>query len=305
MKSATAKAIRQCLEEGYVDPEIISLRSGVDVEEVEAYLQRKGISVRRASQDQQQSPAQILRTEIASLQENMKVASETFRDNPSGQNASAIKTLHTAWLQLVDRLARLDDPEDNLRITDSQVFGPLVQDMLMSVGSFVHTIQADLMDMLPDRSSQLREMFERSFRLAGEQIKAAYIKAVGRLQNQFCTNADVNTLSLGPIPENILEWADEEVKAEKAKRRKKRSKPEKASAKQTRTKSKKPASKEKGSGSLRDSESAGKSSDKPGTRKGKTKAGSKAGKAGIRAKVRAKLKSKRKADQKKGTVDQN
>lgn len=301
MKSA--KAIRQCLEEGYVDPEIISLRSGVDVEEVEAYLQRKGIAVRRASQDQQQSPAQILRTEIASLQENMKVASETFRDNPSGQNASAIKTLHTAWLQLVDRLARLDDPEDNLRITDSQVFGPLVQDMLMSVGSFVHTIQADLMDMLPDRSSQLREMFERSFRLAGEQIKAAYIKAVGRLQNQFCTNADVNTLSLGPIPENILEWADEEVKAEKAKRRKKRSKPEKASAKRTRTKSKKPASKKKSvevsgprTGKSRASKSSGKA---------KNKAGSETSKAGIRAKVRAKLKSKRKADQKKGTVDQN
>lgn len=301
MKSA--KAIRQCLEEGYVDPEIISLRSGVDVEEVEAYLQRKGIAVRRVSQDQQQSPAQILRTEIASLQENMKVASETFRDNPSGQNASAIKTLHTAWLQLVDRLARLDDPEDNLRITDSQVFGPLVQDMLMSVGSFVHTVQADLMDMLPDRSSQLREMFERSFRLTGEQIKAAYIKAVGRLQNQFCTNADVNTLSLGPIPENILEWADEEVKAEKAKRRKKRSKPEKASAKRTRTKSKKPASKKKSvevsgprTGKSRASKSSGKA---------KNKAGSETSKAGIRAKVRAKLKSKRKADQKKGSVDQN
>ena len=74
--SDTAKQVRDCIDDGFEDPELISIRTGLSLSEVEEVL-----GERRRSR----SVAQILQDEIDSLETNMR---QSIGDVPGSSERS-------------------------------------------------------------------------------------------------------------------------------------------------------------------------------------------------------------------------
>lgn len=205
-----AAEVQECIDEGETNPEIIAVILGVSSSDVEAVLNRKS----------ELSPKQILIEEIEAMNALIRIAQLEYQNFSTNNNASAIRTLLNARRDLLRELAEYEDPTANVRTLDVQVLAPFTRSAVLSISRFIaQTLREADSLVAPERKGALRELFDRNFRVLGDEFKGHYTRAIGNVGTYFAVDVDLDDLESGEAANKIEETPEPVVEEPKPKRK--------------------------------------------------------------------------------------
>lgn len=178
-------AILEAQASGQSDPAIIAILTGCETSAVQEFLSKRS----------QRTPQEELQGEIDRTTDLIQVAEMEYRSNPSNQNAQAIRTLQATRRDLIKDLSTYADPDRDVRILDSAILAPFIEEVLLHAATFVRSTRTENVALSPDdKADAVKAAFDNNFVLFTQRVETSYRTVFGRLSEHFDVNVDVDEL---------------------------------------------------------------------------------------------------------------
>lgn len=173
--------IKESLDDGYTDAEAIAIRTGLETDQVEAYLSRG----KQKSSGRRSRVMEDLR-EIDVL---ISISQSAFRDRPGQSQATALNMLMSARRALRAELDTTTDPTDQVRKVDESLLVPFLKATILAAGSaFRSTIDEATHFLDPSQIARLQDLVQRQYRLVGGEVQKSYETLNAGLLQHFQTS---------------------------------------------------------------------------------------------------------------------
>ncbi len=175
------------VRQGCGSAEIIAMREGLDVAEVEPVV---GQVVRRV--DEERTHVDVLRTNLKTLQELVDVAVWEYRGRPHLDNSQSLTMMLQTSMSLIKEIEKQRDPAETLNEILARVVQPLLREFIKQLTAEAARCRDSLCDALPETA---HETVDR-------EIKEAVKSLGGRLRDDYGSSVRALIDVLGCKPED-------------------------------------------------------------------------------------------------------
>lgn len=180
-------AVREQYERGSRTPEIISMRTGLDIVAVE-----RAIAIIAAeARPKQASNVEVLNGNLALLQELLKTAQFEYRACPDVDNATSVTQMISAALAIIKEIESRKDPATILNEVLARVIQPLFHSLVKTMTAAAARSRDELFDAVPQ---QQHERVDRSLKelvaMVGREVSGDYKRTVELLADVLGCKAE-------------------------------------------------------------------------------------------------------------------
>lgn len=179
------QAVREHVSAGFKSPEIISVKTGIAIREVQ-------VAIKTITSETPRSNVDILRQNLELLQQLLDTATWEYRAAPTVDNATAITSMINTSLSTIKEIESRKDPVELMNEVLAKVVQPLFRLFIKHVTSETSRARVELEDTFP--STQHPKI---------DDVVKGLVKNVGRLTSADYTDT-VRSLAevLGCKPED-------------------------------------------------------------------------------------------------------
>lgn len=180
-------AVREQYERGSRTPEIISMRTGLDIVAVERAI----AMIVAEAKPKQVTNVEVLNGNLSLLQELLNTAQFEYRACPDVDNATSVTQMISAALAIIKEIESRKDPATVLNDILARVIQPLFHSLVKTMTAAAARSRDELYDAVPQ---QHHERVDRSLKdlveTVGREISGDYKRTVGLLADVLDCKAE-------------------------------------------------------------------------------------------------------------------
>lgn len=191
------QTVQEHLSAGHTAPEIIAVKTGLPLQEVRA-------AVRDIKVQPQRTNVEVLRDNLALLQQLLDTATWEYRAMPTLDNASAITQMINTSLTTIKEIESRKDPADLMNEVLAKVVQPLFRAFIVHVTTETNRAREALQDGVPkDFHARIDDALKGLVKNVGRITSTDYADTVRHLAETIgCKPEDERVRMLRPVESN-------------------------------------------------------------------------------------------------------
>lgn len=204
------EAVKQEMKAGLTSPEIIAIRLGQSIVEVEGIMQEFESVALNA-----RSNVEIMRDNLQVIQGLMDTAEWTYRGDPSVEHASALTQMVQTSLAAIKEIEARKDPALIMNEILGRIIQPMIREFIKQTTIAANQARAELFETTPrENHPKIDAALKGLVKGIGRASSTDYKKTVGLLASILeCKPEDEK---VRPIPRVVRDGDDDEQKDEGA-----------------------------------------------------------------------------------------